>query len=257
MLTLISPAKTLDETPSSGLPTTQPWFQDDTELLLDRCRKLSANDLRELMGISESLAELNYNRFQQMKFPSTAGNAKACIQMFQGDVYKGFDAASLTQQDLVYAQDHLRILSGFYGMLRPLDLMQPYRLEMGTKLGTDRGDNLYRFWGQRLVDRLNAEHAKKPVSAVLNLASTEYFKAVPVSSLQPRLVAASFQEVRDGKPKTIAFYAKKARGMMARFQIQNRIEDPQGLKAFAEDGYRFNAGLSTDDHLVFARSSKS
>ena len=253
MLTLLSPAKTLDETPGNGLPTTQPLFQEDIKELLHRCRQLSADELKGLMRISEPLAQLNHGRFQQMTLPFSAENAKACILAFQGDVYKGLAADSLTKADLVYAQDHLRILSGFYGMLRPLDLMQPYRLEMGTKLDTVRGSNLYQFWGDRLVDRLNAEHAERPVSAILNLASNEYFKSIPTDKLQPRLVAASFQEIREGKPKTIAFYAKKARGMLARFQVQNRIEEPKDLRVFSDEGYRFNDSLSTEDHLVFTR----
>lgn len=256
MLTLLSPAKTLDETPyANGLPTSRPRFEEDSQVLLDHCRGLSPAALRDLMNISEPLAELNHGRFQSIRFPMTPDNAKPSILAFKGDVYRGLDAASLSRDDLVWAQERLRILSGFYGVLRPLDLMQPYRLEMGTKLENPRGASLYAFWGDKLVESLNAEHAERPVAAVLNLASNEYFKAVPEDRLEPRLVTAAFQEIRDGKPKTIAVYSKRARGTMARFQIDNRIDDPEGLMDFAEDGYAFNAELSSDDRLVFTRES--
>ncbi len=253
MIVLLSPAKTLDETPTNGLPTTQPWFEDDTRTLLEYCRRLSADDLKSLMKINDSLAELNHDRFQALSFPFSKDNAKPAVLTFKGDVYRTLDAASLSQDDLLYAQDHLRILSGFYGLLRPLDLMQPYRLEMGTRLATDRGANLYDFWGTRLVERINQEYQQRPFAAVLNLASNEYFKAVPTEHLAPPLIQASFKEIRDGQPKTIAIYAKKARGSMARFQIRNRIEDPEGLKDFAEDGYALDSTLSTDSDLVFVR----
>lgn len=256
MLTLLSPAKTLDESPySNGLPTTSPRFEADSKQLLKRCRELTAADLSQLMKISEPLAELNEQRFRSMSFPFRPDNAKPAILAFRGDVYRGLDVDSMSQEELVYAQDHLRILSGFYGVLRPLDLMQPYRLEMGTKLTNERGANLYQFWGDRLVESLNAEHAERPVAAVLNLASNEYFKAVRVDKLEPRLINVAFQEIRDGKPKTIAVYAKKARGLMARYQIQNRIEEPGGLKGFDIDGYSFNSELSKEDELVFTRES--
>jgi cytoplasmic iron level regulating protein YaaA (DUF328/UPF0246 family) len=254
MLTLLSPAKTLDlSPPPEGLATTNPRFEGDTEVLMKRCKKLSVESLRELMSLSEPLAQLNRERFQAMGFPFTPENAKQCLLAFQGDVYKRLDADSLSADDLAYSQDHLRILSGLYGLLRPLDLIQPYRLEMGTRLDTERGRNLYQFWGERLVDSLNAEHAESPQAAVLNLASNEYIKAVKVDQLDLPLVTASFQEIRDGQPKTIAFLAKKARGMMARFVIQNRIEAPEGLKSFGEEDYAFQADLSTADNLVFTR----
>lgn len=254
MLTLLSPAKSLDFSPApAGLKTTQPRFEEDIEVLLKRCKRLTVRSLRELMSISQPLGELNRQRFQEMELPFTEANSKACILAFQGDVYKGLDAASLGKRDLNWAQRRLRILSGFYGVLRPLDLMQPYRLEMGTRLKTSRGPNLYRFWDERLVDSLNAEHAQRPVKAVLNLASNEYSKAAMLHKLDPPLVTAVFQEIRDGKPKTISFLAKRARGLMARFQIQQRIDDPEGLKDFAEEGYAFRPDLSAGDRLVFTR----
>lgn len=254
MLTLLSPAKSLDFSPvREGLPLTEPRFEHDIEVLMKRCKTLSVNSLKKLMSLSQPLAELNRERFQEMALPFTPGNSKPCLLAFQGDVYKGLDAASLNKRDLKYAQNHLRILSGFYGVLRPLDLIQPYRLEMGTRLSTGRGSNLYQFWKSRLVDSLNEEHARRPVKAVLNLASNEYFKAVPAKELEPRLVTAVFQEIRDGQPKTISFKAKRARGLMARFQVKHRIDDPKGLEEFGEEGYEFRSDLSEADRLVFTR----
>jgi len=256
VLTLLSPAKSLDFSPApKGLPATEPRFARDIEVLLARCKRLGVGSLRKLMSLSQPLAELNRERFQEMRLPFTPENSKPCLLAFQGDVYKGLDAASLSRRDLRYAQDHLRILSGLYGVLRPLDLIQPYRLEMGTKLATGRGKNLYEFWKNRLVDSLNAEHAERPVAAVLNLASEEYFKAVPAKRLEPRLVTAVFQEVRDGRPRTISFLAKKARGLMARFQVVHRIEDPEGLKDFDSEGYAYRPDLSAADRLVFTRDT--
>ena len=254
MLTLLSPAKSLDFSPApEDLMTTEPRFELDTRLLMKRCKQLGVGSLRELMSLSESLAQLNHDRFQAMGFPFTAENSKPCLLAFQGDVYKRLDAESLSRGDLEWSQDHLRIISGLYGLLRPLDRIQPYRLEMGTRLDNSRGSNLYEFWDDRLVESLNAEHAERPVKAVLNLASNEYVKAVPVKRLVPPMVTAVFQESRDGRLKTIAFNAKKARGLMARFVIQNRVEEPGELKAFAEEGYGFRPDLSTDDRMFFTR----
>ncbi len=254
MLTLLSPAKSLDFSVSSeGLPATTPQLEEDIGRLIERCKELSVEQLRGLMKLSENLGELNYERFQEMALPFTPDNAKPCVLAFQGDVYKGLDAASLTKKDLAWAQDRLRILSGLYGVLRPLDLIQPYRLEMGTRLENERGKDLYAFWGNRLADALNGEHAKRPVEAVLNLASNEYFKAVPADRLKPRLVTADFQELRDGKLKTISFYAKRARGLLARFMIEERVDDPEGLKEFKKEGYSFRPDLSDPDRLRFVR----
>ncbi len=253
MLTLLSPAKTLDLSAApADLATTVPRFEKDIAVLMKRCKKLSVRSLRRLMDLSEPLAELNRQRFQEMSFPFTPENAKPCVLAFQGDVYKGLDAGSLSRRDLQWAQDRLRILSGLYGLLRPLDLMQPYRLEMGTRLSNTRGKNLYNFWGNRLVDALNAEAAERSTT-VLNLASNEYFKAVPKKRLEAPLVHADFKEIRDGKPRTISFFAKRARGLMARFIVRHRVEDPAGLKEFAEEGYGFNPDLSANDRLVFTR----
>ena len=254
MLTLLSPAKTLDFSDApEGLKTTTPSLEKDIAVLMKRCKKLSVRSLSKLMSLSQPLAELNHQRFQEMSLPFTADNSKPSLLAFQGDVYKGLDAGSLSEADLAWAQDHLRILSGFYGLLRPLDLMQPYRLEMGTRLANTRGKNLYAFWGNRLADALNAELAERPAPAILNLASNEYSKAVPRKRLEARLITADFKEVRDGKPRTISFFAKRARGLMARFQVRHRIDDPEGLKDFAEEGYGFRPDLSADDRLVFTR----
>ncbi len=254
MLTLLSPAKTLDfEFSAEGLPTTSPRFEEDIEVLLRRCKKLTVAKLRELMKLSQPLAELNRQRFRDMALPFTADNSKPCLLVFRGDVYRGLDASSLSKRDLKWAQGRLRIISGLYGILRPLDLMQPYRLEMGTRLPNPRGSNLYDFWGDRLVESLNAEHAERPVKAVLNLASNEYFKAVPEKRLDAPLVTALFQEIRDGKPKTISFSAKRARGLMARFIVRNRIGAPEDLKGFAEEGYSYRPELSREDRLLFVR----
>ena len=254
MLTLLSPAKTLDfESAAEGLPTTEPRFEEDIEILLKRCKKLTVAEIRKLMKISQPLAELNHERFQDMRLPFTAGNSKPSLLAFRGDVYRGLDATTLNKRDLKWAQSRLRILSGFYGILRPLDLMQPYRLEMGTPLSNPRGKNLYEFWGSRLVDSLNAEHKVRRVKAVLNLASNEYFKAVPTQQLDPPLVTALFQELREGKLKTIAFSAKRARGLMARYIVKNRVDSPEGLKEFYEEGYSFRPDLSQEDRLLFVR----
>ncbi len=254
MLALLSPAKTLDlSAPPGRLPVTRPMFKKDIAVLMRRCKKLGVAELRKLMKLSEPLAELNHERFQAMSPRFTLGNSKAALLAFQGDVYRKLDAASLSRSDLLWAQDHLRILSGLYGLLRPLDLMQPYRLEMGTRLATERGSNLYSFWGSRLADALNAAHKKQPVAAVLNLASNEYIKAVPVERLAMPMVTAQFQEWRDGKLKTIAFSAKKARGLMARFVVENRIQKPEKLKRFALAGYSFQPELSSKAQMLFAR----
>jgi uncharacterized protein len=257
MLTLLSPAKSLGVSPvPAGLPLTTPRFTADIEILMKRCKTLSAADLAKLMKLSPPLAELNRQRFQKMRLPLTPENARPCVLTFEGDVYQKLDAASLSKRDLKWAQSRMRILSGLYGLLRPLDLIQPYRLEMGSRLETPRGRNLYEFWGDKLVDAINEEHARRRFSAVLNLASTEYFKAVPVKRLAAPLVTAVFQEIRDGEPKVIGFSAKRARGMLARFIVLGRIDDPEGLKDFSQEGYRYRSKPSTPERLVFARRQR-
>ena len=254
MITLLSPAKTLDFSPApKGLPVTRPALKKDVAALMRRCKALDVAELRQLMKLSEPLAELNYERFQAMSPRFTLSNSKAALLAFQGDVYRKLDAATLSRADLLWAQDHLRIISGLYGLLRPLDLMQPYRLEMGSRLATERGSNLYSFWGGRLADAINAAHKKQPVAAVLNLASNEYIKAVPAERLNLPMITADFQEWRDGKLRTIAFSAKRARGLMARFVVEKRIDKPQRLKRFAAEGYGFDKERSSRDRLLFTR----
>ena len=254
MLTLLSPAKTLNfDFEADGLPVTSPRFEADTAELLGTCRKLSVTKLRKLMGISQSLAELGYERFQAMEIPFTAENSKPAVLAFQGDVYRGLDAGSLDKRDLKWSQRRLRILSGLYGILRPLDLIQPYRLEMSTRLVNARGKNLYEFWGSQITDALNAEHAERPVKAVLNLASNEYFKSVKPADLVAPLVTAQFKENREGRLRTISFSAKRARGLMVRFIIRNRIDTPSGIEDFHEEGYTYRPELSDDATLLFVR----
>ena len=254
MLTLLSPAKSLNfDFEANGLPVTSPRFEADAAELLTTCRKLSVAQLRKLMGISQSLAELNHERFREMKIPFTAGNSKPAVLAFQGDAYRGLDAASLNKRDLKWSQRRLRILSGFYGILRPLDLIQPYRLEMGSRLANPRGKNLYEFWGGQVTDSLNAEHAERRVKAVLNLASNEYFKSVKTADLDMPLVTALFKENREGKLRTISFSAKRARGLMVRFVIKNRIDAPAGLVDFNEEGYSYQPELSDGDTMLFVR----
>ena len=258
MLTLLSPAKSLDlSPPPEGLPLTEPRFGKDIQVLMKRCKKLSAAELAELMKLSQPLAELNHQRFQEMRWPFSPADAKPCLLTFQGDVYKRLDAGSLDKRDLKWAQRRVRILSGLYGLLRPLDLIQPYRLEMGTRLANERGKNLYEFWGDKIAEAINAERAERRFPAVLNLASNEYFKAVAQDRLEVPVVTAVFQEERDGGLKTIGFSAKKARGLMTRYLVRQRIDDPEGLKDFAEEGYGFRPELSTDERLVFTRPQPS
>ncbi len=254
MLTVLSPAKTFDlDVSPEGVPTSVPRLGEDVEVLLARCRELSTETLKELMKLSDSLAELNYRRFQEMSLPHASANAKPCGLAFGGDVYRGLAAASLSREELEWAQDRIRILSGLYGVLRPLDLIQPYRLEMGTRLATERGRDLYEFWGDRIAKALNDESRNGGAPVLLNLASNEYFRSVRPAALQLPVVTALFQELRDGRPRTISFSAKRARGLMARFIIENRVETPQGLTDFAVEGYRYQPDMSESNRQLFLR----
>ncbi len=253
---VISPAKSLDfETPAPTESATQPRFLDRSAALIDTLRPLSPADLAKLMDLSDPLAVLNVTRYADWRPEHTPGSAKQAVLAFNGDVYEGLDAASLSPADLAYAQDHLRILSGLYGVLRPLDLIRPYRLEMGTKLANDAGKDLYAFWGETLTDSLNAELAQAAAdSAVLvNLASEEYFKAVKPKKLAVPVVDCVFEDWKGGKYKIISFYAKRARGLMARYAITNRIDRPEGLKEFDLEGYGFDPDASEARRLVFRR----
>lgn len=256
MLMVVSPAKDLDLTLSAhSLPHTQPELLADAALLADTCKRLTPADLSSLMHISDKLAGLNAARFTQWHTPFTSDNAKAALFMFNGDVYQGLAAASLQEDDLLFAQQHLRILSGLYGVLRPLDLMQAYRLEMGTKLVNSRGKDLYAFWQAQISAVLQQQLQVLGSAILLNLASQEYFKAVNTKQLQARIITPEFRDYKNGQYKIISFYAKKARGLMARFVIQQRLTSAESLLAFDLDGYYYSAEHSTADKPVFLRDA--
>lgn len=254
MLSVISPAKTLDFT--SACPphrTTQCDYLESSAELISVLRKKSRPRLAELMGISPALAELNFERYRDWSLPFTEDNARAAIFAFKGDVYTGLTLDTYSGADLRFAQKHLRILSGLYGLLRPLDLMQPYRLEMGTPLKVGRAKNLYEFWGDRLTEGINAALAETGSDVLVNLASREYFKAVPTAELKARVVTPHFKEKKNGEYKIVSFFAKKARGMMVDYLITNAITEPEPMKSFDTEGYRYHPGLSDTDNWVFTR----
>jgi len=254
MLAVISPAKTLDF--ESSLPAhepTQPQFLDDAAELISVLRKRTRPQLRELMDISEDLADLNFRRYREWAPPFDEDNARAALLAFKGDVYTGFELDSYGPDDFRFAQDHLRILSGLYGVLRPLDLIQPYRLEMGTKLRTDRGKDLYEFWGDRITKALDEACSESGSKRLVNLASNEYFSAVQPHRLGTEIVTPQFKDLKKGVYKVISFYAKRARGMMCDFMVRHRVDDPEGLKGFDGGGYRFNGELSEGNQWVFTR----
>lgn len=254
MLVVLSPAKNLDyKSEIPKLRTTQPQLLDEAGRLIEQLRPLSGEQLSALMRISEPLGELNHERFQSWRRPFTASNARAAVLAFDGDVYRGLAAASWTQEDFAFAQRHLRILSGLYGLLRPLDLMQPYRLEMGTGFANERGKNLYEFWGDIITDSLNAVILRDNSHALVNLASKEYFRSVKPSRLKVPVIEPVFKEVRNGNAKVISFFAKKARGQMAAYIVKNRLCEPEALRAFNWDGYKFQAELSDERSWVFTR----
>jgi cytoplasmic iron level regulating protein YaaA (DUF328/UPF0246 family) len=258
MLMVISPAKTLDfETPPTTERCTQPQYLDHSQELILQLRELTPAQISELMHLSDKLAGLNAARFGSWTPAFTAKNAKQALLAFKGDVYTGLAAETLSETDLDYAQQHLRMLSGLYGLLRPLDLMQPYRLEMGTKLANARGKDLYAFWGERISEWLNEALAEQGDDVLLNLASNEYFSAVKRSALKARVIDTEFRDQKNGQYKIISFYAKKARGMMSRFVISERIDNPEHLKQFDVQGYRFDNELSKPDKLVFLRAESA
>ncbi len=254
MLTLLSPAKKLNfDAPDMALEPTQPRLTGDTLELAKVAKKQTPADLKRLMHISDSLAELNADRFKAFNLEGHSNSAKPAGLTFDGDVYWGFDAKTFTDQDLEYAQDHVRILSGLYGVLRPLDEIQAYRLEMGTKLETKRGKSLYDFWGRTLSDTLNSDLEGHGDKTIVNLASNEYFKAVDKKALGRPVISAKFLNIKDGEARALMYYAKFARGLMARWIVQNRIERADDLKAFDADGYTFDGVSSTEKELVFTR----
>lgn len=254
MLTVLSPAKTLDyDTAPTTQTSTVPRFMDQSALLVDDARGLNPEDISALMGVSEQIAHLNHERFMNWQVESTKDNAKQAVLAFKGDVYTGLRAETLSEDDLTFAQDRLRILSGLYGLLRPLDLMQPYRLEMGLKFANQRGKNLYEFWGEQLTETLNHDLASANTAVLINLASNEYFKAVKPKLLNADVITPQFKDLKNGQYKMISFFAKKARGIMARYIIDNRITEPEALKSFAEAGYYYSEAESKGDQWVFLR----
>jgi uncharacterized protein len=257
MLFLLSPAKSLDyDTPTPAelaAAATRPQFLDDTAALIDILRTKSVEQVRELMDLSEPLARLNVDRYRAWRPRFTDKNSKPAVLAFNGDVYDGLDAKTLSADDIAWAQRHVCMLSGLYGLLRPLDRMQPYRLEMGTRLATPAGASLYDWWGDRLALHLNKLAAAEKTPVIVNLASQEYFRAADRRVLKPRVIDCQFEDWKNGHYKIISFFAKRARGLMARYCIQQRIETPDGLKGFDLDGYRLAPEASSPDHLVFRR----
>lgn len=254
MLAIVSPAKKMNfDEIERPLEHSDPDFFSDTKKLIKSARKLSHFDIQKLMSLSDTLTDLNFQRFKSFKFKQSQVNSKQAALAFAGDTYTGLDSGSLSDEDFNYAQDHLRILSGLYGLLRPLDLIQPYRLEMGRKLSTDRGENLYDFWGDKIAKKINKIIATHENQAVINLASNEYFKAAGQKLINSPIITPVFKEIKGTEESVIGFLAKKARGTMARYIIQNKIESPEDLKLFSEDRYQFQVNQSNDTKLVFSR----
>jgi cytoplasmic iron level regulating protein YaaA (DUF328/UPF0246 family) len=254
MLLVVSPAKNLDyDSPLATEQFSQPELLEHSQLLIKQCKKLTPADISSLMGISDKLAGLNAARFGEWATPFTQDNARQAILAFNGDVYTGLDAKSFSEKDFAFAQQHMRILSGLYGLLKPLDLMQAYRLEMGKKLDNDRGSNLYQFWGDIITEHLNAALAAQGDNVLINLASNEYFKSVKKKSLKAEVITPAFKDWKNGQYKMISFFAKKARGLMARYIIENQITDVEQLKAFDVAGYQYSTELSKANDWVFTR----
>lgn len=254
MIIVVSPAKTLDF--ESTLPTnqfTQATLLEQSQLLINRLKDFSSLDLSELMHISAKIADLNFERNHEWHLPFDQNNARPAMFTFKGDVYSGLDAYTMQPEDIDFAQQHLRMLSGLYGLLKPLDLMQAYRLEMGSKLSTSRGKNLYEFWGTIITDALNNELAQQTNPVLINLASNEYFKSVKVKQLNADVITPIFKDYKNGDYKIISFYAKKARGLMSRYIIDNRLTDPEKIKQFDYEGYQYHPALSIGKQWVFTR----
>jgi len=254
MLIITSPAKKLDfseDVTRSGWSI--PNFLEDSLELIGAVRKLTRLELAQLMKISDKLVELNYNRYRAFTTPFTPANSRQAVFAFTGDTYVGLQAETLSEDDLEYAQDHYRILSGLYGLLRPLDLMQPYRLEMGKKIATERGRTLYEFWGDRLTDELNRIMKEQKTDILVNCASQEYFKSINGNRLDGQIITPVFKEVKEGYARMLGMFAKKARGMMTRYIIQNRLTKPEDLKNFDLGGYKFQPSLSDHKILEFHR----
>lgn len=258
MLFLISPAKNLNEKdPAPVSDYTQPDLLADAEQLMQEVRRLAPQDIAELMHVSDKIALLNAERNAAWHTPFTPENAKQAVYLFNGDVYEGLNAASLPAGAVAYLQQHLRLLSGLYGLLRPLDLMQPYRLEMGTPFANARGKNLYEFWGDTITNLINQTLKAQNSDTVVNLASQEYFKAVNPAKLNARLITPVFKDAKNGQYKIISFYAKRARGLMVRYAAEHAVKEAEALKNFDYEGYRFNAAASGENEWVFLREEQS
>jgi cytoplasmic iron level regulating protein YaaA (DUF328/UPF0246 family) len=254
MIVVISPAKTLDfENPAVTETFSQPDFLAKSTKLIDQLRQLDPAKVSALMNISDKLGSLNFGRFQDWQTPFTQANAKQAVLAFKGDVYTGLDADTLSEADLQYAQQHLRILSGLYGLLRPLDLIQSYRLEMGTPFANNDGKNLYEFWGSSITDAMNDVLATEDSPILVNLASNEYFKSLQPQAVKAKIITPVFKDFKGDKYKIISFFAKKARGLMTRYIIENRIEQADQIKAFDVDGYQYAESMSNDKEWVFIR----
>lgn len=254
MLITLSPSKGQDfETASLSKKYSKPADLKDSALLIKELKKINSKQLQELMAVSENIARLNVDRYKSFTTPFTAKNAKQAIFAFKGDVYSGLDLEKFTEDDYAYAQDHLRILSGLYGCLRPLDLIQPYRLEMKTRLKNDRGENLYQFWGDHITKSLNKELKKQKEPVLVNLASNEYFKSVKPRLLEGELLNINFKESKNGKTRVVAIFAKRARGLMADYLLRNKVEKAEDIKKFTLAGYKFNKALSDDMQWTFER----
>lgn len=249
MLVIISPSKTQDFNPSDITISTQTRQIKQTQMLINILKNKSHNEIASLMSISQKLSVLNFERFQAFKTPLSLANAKQALLAFKGSVYSGIDASSLNVQDLKFAHTFVRILSGLYGVLRPLDLIAPYRLEMGTKLANDKGKNLYKFWGSSISKVLNEDES----TVIVNLASNEYFKSIDKKALNSKIINIVFKEFKKGSYKTIAVQAKRARGLMVRYMIDNQLNDPEPLKAFDIESYQFNKTMSDELTWVFTR----
>jgi cytoplasmic iron level regulating protein YaaA (DUF328/UPF0246 family) len=253
MIIVISPSKTLDFEPGSLTEYSQPRQLEQSQALIDTVKLLSPKGLRQLMGISDKLSQLNWQRYQDFQQPFDLHNAKQALLAFKGDVYNGIDVAHYTTEDFSFAQQHLRILSGLYGALKPLDLIQPYRLEMGTRLTNNRGKDLYQFWDTQVTEMLNRDFGNSDDPVLINLASNEYFKVIKPASLKAKVLTVSFKENKNGQYKVIGIYAKRARGLMTNFIIKHKITAPEAIKQFYIENYSYNSTLSTTQNWVFSR----
>ncbi len=253
MLLIISPAKKLGTVSINKKDTTQIEFPKESKELINILKEFKPQDLSALMKISPKLGELNYERFIKWQYPFTGDEQGTALHMFKGDVYRGMDVDTFSKEDLKFAQKHLRILSGLYGILKPLDVILPYRLEMGTKLKTENGKNLYEFWNEKITEKTNQHIKEQGDNVLINLASDEYFKSIKTKVLKAEIITPVFKEYKNGDYKIVSIFAKKARGLMSRYIIQNRINKIEDLKGFDSEKYYYNEELSTENKLIFVR----